>query len=114
MEIFSADGRRGDRRAIVHELDRTRSGPIDLTSYAMPAALAFQSYSYTPISVEIDGRFAFGPKPALVFIGNVPEYGTGFPVLPLARSDDGVLDVCILPCESAHRSAAARIAGRDR
>jgi diacylglycerol kinase family enzyme len=28
---------------IVHELDRLRSGPIDLTSYALPAALALGS-----------------------------------------------------------------------
>ncbi|MBC8108305.1 MAG: diacylglycerol kinase family lipid kinase [Anaerolineae bacterium] len=85
---------------IVHELDRVRTGPIDITSYALPAALAFQSYSYSPIEVEVDGRKVFGPAPALAFAGNVAEYGTGFPVLPLARSDDGLLDVCVLPCAS--------------
>jgi YegS/Rv2252/BmrU family lipid kinase len=85
---------------IVHELDRIRTGPIDITSYALPAALAFQSYNYNPIEVEVDGRRVFGPAPALAFIGNVPEYGTGFPLLPKARSDDGVLDVCVLPCSS--------------
>jgi diacylglycerol kinase family enzyme len=36
----------------------------------------------------------------MAFIGNVPEYGTGFSLLPKARSDDGVLDVCVLPCSS--------------
>ena len=25
---------------------------------------------------------------------------TGFPILPYARGDDGVLDVCVLPCRS--------------
>jgi len=85
---------------IVHELDRTRTGPIDITSYALPAALALQSYSYSPIEVEVDGKIVFGRKPALAFVGNVAEYGTGFPVLPMARSDDGVLDVCVLPCAS--------------
>jgi len=85
---------------IVHELDRIRTGPIDITSYALPAALAFQTYNYDPIEVEVDGRRVFGPASALAFIGNVPEYGTGFPILPKARSDDGVLDVCVLPCSS--------------
>jgi YegS/Rv2252/BmrU family lipid kinase len=85
---------------IIHELDRSRTGPIDITSYALPAALALQSYSYSPLEVEIEGQRAFGPAPALVFVGNVREYGTGFPVLPLARSDDGVLDVCVMPCAS--------------
>jgi YegS/Rv2252/BmrU family lipid kinase len=85
---------------IVHELDRTRTGPIDITSYALPAALALQSYAYSPIEVEVEGQIVFGPKPGLAFVGNVPEYGTGFPVLPMARSDDGMLDVCVLPCAS--------------
>lgn len=85
---------------VVHELDRLRSGPIDITSYALPAALALQGYAYSPIEVEIDGARVFGPAPGMVFVGNVPEYGTGFPVLPMARSDDGVLDVCVLPCRS--------------
>jgi len=31
----------------------------------------------------------------------VKEYGTGFEILPLARSDDGLLDVCIMPARSA-------------
>jgi YegS/Rv2252/BmrU family lipid kinase len=85
---------------IVHELDRTRTGPIDITSYALPAALALQSYAYSPIEVEVDGQIVFGPTPGLAFVGNVAEYGTGFPVLPMAKSDDGVLDVCALPCAS--------------
>ena len=38
--------------------------------------------------------------PGIVFVGNLPEYGTGFPVLLLARADDGVLDVCALPARS--------------
>ena len=85
---------------IIHELDRTRTGPIDITSYALPAALALQSYAYSPIDVEVDGQVVFGPTPGLAFVGNVAEYGTGFPVLPMAKSDDGVLDVCVLPCAS--------------
>jgi len=33
-------------------------------------------------------------------VGNVAEYGTGFAVLPHARPDDGLLDVCVMPCSS--------------
>src|SRR5260221_13538106 len=36
----------------------------------------------------------------MTFVGNVPEYGTGFSVLPLASPTDGLLDVCVLPCAS--------------
>src|SRR5207248_2880051 len=41
---------------IVHELDRLRSGPIDLTSYALPAALALGFYTYPALTVWVDGK----------------------------------------------------------
>jgi YegS/Rv2252/BmrU family lipid kinase len=85
---------------IVHELDRLREGPIDLTSYILPAALAFQAYAFPPISVSVDGKNIFPSGRAMAFVGNVAEYGTGFPVLTQARSDDGLLDICVLPCSS--------------
>jgi diacylglycerol kinase family enzyme len=40
-------------------------------------------------------------KQAVAFVGNVPEYGTGFHILPHARSDDEVLDICAMPARSA-------------
>lgn len=85
---------------IVHTLDRVRDGPIDLTSYILPAALALQGYDYPVIEVFVDERLVFPMGPAMAFVGNVPEYGTGFPVLTQARSDDGLLDVCVLPVKS--------------
>jgi diacylglycerol kinase (ATP) len=85
---------------VVHELDRIRNGPIDITSYAMPALLALQKYQYPALRVEIDGRRVVNATPALAFVGNIPEYGTGFPILTRAKSNDGLLDVCVLPCRS--------------
>ena len=83
---------------VVHELDRIRSGPIDLTSYALPAAMAFGFYKYPPLTVTVDGKRVCDNLPAVAFVGNIKEYGTGFPILPLATPDDGLLDVCVLPC----------------
>lgn len=83
---------------VVHELDRIRSGPIDLTSYALPAAMAFGFYRYPPLTVTVDGKKVCRNLPAVAFVGNIKEYGTGFPILPLATPDDGLLDVCVLPC----------------
>ena len=85
---------------VVHALDRMRSGPIKLTSYVAPAISALTGYQFPPLRVVVDGHEVFGPEPGIVFVGNLPEYGTGFPVLPHARADDGVLDVCALPCRS--------------
>ena len=85
---------------VVHELAKVRRGPIDYVSYVLPAAQALRRYEYPPITVIIDGEKRFDNRPAMVFVGNVAEYGTGFPILPHARSDDGLLDVCVLPCAS--------------
>ena len=86
---------------IVHALDKARTGPIGFASYVMPTLQTLAGYSYPPIAVEVDGKAVFGMRPAVAFVGNIPEYGTGFPILPLARSDDEVLDVCVLPATSA-------------
>jgi diacylglycerol kinase (ATP) len=90
--------------AVVHGLSRVRKGPIDFTSYALPAALALQSYAYPSMRVCVDDREVFAMAPGMAFVGNVAEYGTGFPILPHARSDDGLLDVCVLPCRSREQA----------
>ena len=99
-ELFMLIAGIGFDAAIVAALDRVRTGPITMWSYVMPALQTIWESSLLPLSVEVDGVKIFGPAPGMVFVGNVKEYGTGFPVLPDARSDDGVLDVCILPCTS--------------
>ncbi len=99
-EIFLLIAGIGFDAAVVAALDRVRSGPITMWSYVMPALQTIWESSFLPLSVSVDGKPVFGPSPGMVFVGNVKEYGTGFPVLPNARSDDGVLDVCILPCAS--------------
>jgi diacylglycerol kinase (ATP) len=91
---------------VVHELDRIRSGPIDLTSYALPAAMAFGFYQYPPLTVTVDHKQVCKDLRGVAFVGNIKEYGTGFPILPLATPDDGLLDVCVLPC--ANRLEAVR------
>ena len=91
---------------VVHELDRIRTGPIDYTSYALPAALALGLYNYPPLTVTLDNETIWNNRPAVAFVGNVKEYGTGFPILPHALPSDGLLDICVLPC--ANRAEAIR------
>jgi diacylglycerol kinase (ATP) len=85
---------------VVHELDRIRTGPINMASYLLPAAIAMRDYSFPALRVIVDGQEIFASRPAVAFVGNVKEYGTGFSVLPFARPDDGLLDVCVIPCSS--------------
>jgi diacylglycerol kinase family enzyme len=100
--------------AIVHALDRVRKGPIGFASYLRPAFETLAGYAFHEIEVEVDGQVVWRMGPAVAFAGNVKEYGTGFPILPLARSDDELLDVCVLPARSARdliEHAVAMVAG---
>ena len=85
---------------IVEWLDRLRRGPIQFWDYLIPSALSLRDFPAASLRVELDGREVFPLAPALAFVGNLREYGTGFPVTPHAKSDDGLLDLCVLPCRS--------------
>jgi YegS/Rv2252/BmrU family lipid kinase len=85
---------------IVYHLDRMRSGPIQVWDYILPTALSLITPPVWPLRVSLDGREIFPQQSGMVFVGNLSEYATGFPVLPYARADDGLLDVCVLPCKS--------------
>jgi diacylglycerol kinase family enzyme len=95
---------------VVHELDRIREGPIDYTKYVLPAIRAVQQYRFPAIRVTVDGKRVFSNAPGLALVGNVREYGTGFALLPQARSDDGLLDVCVMPCASRRELAGLILA----
>jgi YegS/Rv2252/BmrU family lipid kinase len=85
---------------IVHELDKVRRGPINVASYFLPAAMALTSYQYHPLTVVADEEEIFSAAPAMALVANIAEYGTGFPLAPHARADDGMLDICVIPVNS--------------
>lgn len=103
-KIFLAVAGVGFDAQVVHELHRRRRGPITKGSYVLPTMDTFRAYQYPQLSVNVDGRPVFAESPALVYVGNVREYGTGIPMLPDAQSNDDVLDVCILPCKSRQQA----------
>jgi diacylglycerol kinase (ATP) len=102
-ELFLLMAGIGIDAQIVHLLDTLRSGPIGFASYILPAALTLARYSFPSIRVIVDDVTVFPNAPALAFVGNIREYGTGFPILTHARPDDGLLDICIIACRD-HRA----------
>lgn len=96
-KVFLAVAGVGFDAQVVHELSRIRRGPISKTSYLFPAVNTLRDYRFPRVSVKIDNELVFPEASALVYVGNVREYGTGIPMLPHARSDDQLLDVCVLP-----------------
>jgi len=103
--LFLLVGSVGLDAQVVHLLESLRQGPIDMTSYLVPIVRSLADYSFPPLTVEADGVALIRDTPAIAFIGNVAEYGAGFPVLTRARSDDGLLDVCIMPCRDQRELA---------
>lgn len=85
---------------VVKRLAEARIGPITKLSYLMPIVSALAAYHYPNVAVEVDGEVVHSGSPAQVFVGNVAEYGTGFPVLDRASSTDQRLDICVMPCGS--------------
>ncbi|MFI5378635.1 MAG: diacylglycerol/lipid kinase family protein [Tepidisphaerales bacterium] len=99
---------------LIHHLARQRTGPISVLAYVWPAMQTLWHYSFPEVSVVVDGETVFPMQSGVVFVGNAREYGTGFPLLTHARSDDGVLDVLALPAHSRRqllRLAMAMITG---
>ncbi len=88
---------------VVYHLDRLRRGPISFWSYMLPSALSLLEYEPHPLTVKVDGQEVFAEQCGFAFIGNLRQYGTGFPILVHARPDDGLLDVCAVQCESREK-----------
>jgi diacylglycerol kinase family enzyme len=86
--------------AVVHELSKTRKGPITKGSYLQPAWNALWNFKQPAMTVEVDGVRVVEDQRVFTFIANVREYGAGFPIANEAVSNDGLLDICIFPADS--------------
>lgn len=83
----------------VHNLSRRRRGHITQGDYFWPVWRTFWSHRFPLLRVEVDGLCVFQGR-GMVVVGNLQRYGWGARLLPLARYDDGLLDVCVVPCSS--------------
>ncbi len=89
---------------VVHELSRIRSGPLrGRWQYIIPALKSLSREPFKALTVRVDGQTLIQKQRAMVFVGNIREYGTGFSLLPHARPDDGLLDICVIPCQTLYR-----------
>lgn len=85
---------------LVNHLYKRRNGPITPLSYTIPSLLALRDYKPEAIRVSCDGVQVFPEQPGFAFVGNLSQYGTGFPVLVDAKPNDGLLDLCVVPCRT--------------
>ncbi|HOW71320.1 MAG TPA: diacylglycerol kinase family lipid kinase [Phycisphaerae bacterium] len=85
---------------VVERLTRLRTGHITHLSYFWPLWRTFWEHRWPRILVEAEspaGTIRWDGR-GLVFVGNMARYALGLPVVRDARPDDGLLDLCILPC----------------
>jgi diacylglycerol kinase family enzyme len=83
----------------VARMTRMRRGHITRSDYFWPIWQTFWSHRFPILRVEFDGGVVFEGC-GLVIAGVIGRYSVGMRVLPHARYDDGLLDVCIFPCGS--------------
>ena len=84
---------------VVHRLAAARAGHISYLNYLIPFWKTMLEHRYPDVTVHVDGEKVFTGK-AMVFAGIMPRYALGLRLLSRARMDDGLLDVCIMPCVS--------------
>ena len=83
---------------VVRRLASGRRGHISYLSYVAPVWNTFWQYTFPPIRVIADGREVFN-GPSMVFVGNFARYSIGLKIVRDAVADDGLLDVCVMPCD---------------
>lgn len=90
---------------VVARLTERRAGHISHWTYAGPIWDTIRSHTFPAMRVEVDGATVFDDR-GLVVVGLMPCYAAGLNIVRDAVLDDGLLDVCILPCRSTGRLLA--------
>jgi diacylglycerol kinase family enzyme len=81
----------------VNLLHGIRRGHISHLNWVGPLIRTVFEYTYPSIRVIADGRPVF-EGPGLAYVGNIARYALGLRIVPDARPDDGVLNLCVFPC----------------
>jgi diacylglycerol kinase (ATP) len=89
----------GDIVSRHHQGRVSRSGsvrPTHRVAYVWPVLRSSFSYRFTPIAAQIlDSGAEESLTGTTIFVFNAPRYALGLPFVPLARDDDGWLDLIV-------------------
>jgi diacylglycerol kinase (ATP) len=72
----------------------------DVRGGAQAFASALREFQPYDVALQADGTAAFEGSAAQVFLSNLPYFGFGFRVDPMARPRDGLLEAIVLEAES--------------
>jgi diacylglycerol kinase (ATP) len=85
----------------------TGENSADLRAGAQVFAQALRGYRPYRVDLALDGRPGFVGEAAQVFLSNLPLFGFGFKVDPVARPADGLLEAIVI--EARTRTRVARL-----
>jgi YegS/Rv2252/BmrU family lipid kinase len=83
----------------VSRVTESRKGHVSYLSYANPLWQTFWRHRFPMLRVTVDDAPVFEGR-GLAFVGVIPRYAIGLRLLAKAKHDDGLLDVCVMPCSS--------------
>jgi diacylglycerol kinase (ATP) len=87
---------------VVRQMRRSRLLP-GMAIYLSALVRALARYRPLPISITVDGAGALHRIMNLA-VCNGPSIGGSFRICPAARTDDGILDVCVIDAMPLHRN----------
>jgi len=109
VDVGQVNGRRfvivvgvGFDAEVVERLTRRRRGHIGYVDYFWPLWQTFWSHRWPRLKIEADGVCVFDDR-GLAMVGVLARYSLGLRILKHARTDDGLIDVCAMPCASRRR-----------
>lgn len=83
----------------VARLKTVRRGHISHFDHIVPVWRTFRTHRFPDLRVTVDDVCVFDGR-GFALIGMIPRYSAGLRIWPRAQYDDGLLDVCVMPCAS--------------
>lgn len=80
---------------VVRHTDKIKKIIKGKTAYILGVLTSLIVYKSRDMIIEIDGQILVR-RATLVAIGNGSYYGGGMQILPMAKLDDGLLDICVV------------------
>ncbi|GJM23987.1 MAG: diacylglycerol kinase [Phycisphaerae bacterium] len=93
----------------VKRVTESRKGHVSYLTYAKPLWQTFWQHRFPNLRVTVDDALVFEGQ-GLAFVGVMPRYAIGLHLLANAKHDDGLLDVCVMPCSSRRQLVGLSIA----
>lgn len=83
----------------VQRVTTVRKGHISYLTYTKPLWQTFWDHQFPRLRVHVDEELVFEGH-GLAFVGVMPRYAIGLRLLANAQHNDGLLDICVMSCQS--------------